>query len=60
LDDAMEFSTGDGFAKGMLAGGAPEAQAAATTALREAFEGHLTDEGLRLGAAVFVVQASQS
>ncbi|MCU1587025.1 MAG: hypothetical protein JWN31_518 [Frankiales bacterium] len=60
LDDAMEFSTGDGFAKGMLAGGTPEAQAAATTALRQAFEAQLTDEGVRLGAAVFVVKASRS
>lgn len=59
LDDAIAFSTGDGFAKGMLAGGTPEGQAAAVQALREAAAPSMTDEGLRLGAAVFVLQASQ-
>ena len=57
LDEAMAFSTGDGFAKGMLASATPEGREAAVQALREAAAPSMTDEGLRLGAAVFVVQA---
>lgn len=57
LDEAVAFSTGDGFAKGMLAAGQEADQKAAVLALREAYVASMTPEGLRLGAAVFVVQA---
>lgn len=60
LDEAIAFTTGDGFGKGMLAAATPEARAAAVAALREAAAPSMTEEGLRLGAAVFVVRASRS
>jgi SAM-dependent methyltransferase len=60
LEEAIAFTTSDGFAKVMLAGASPEAREAAVQELRAAAAPSMTDEGLRLGAAVFVVQASSS
>lgn len=57
LDDAMAFYEQDAFGRRMLAGAEPEQREAGLAALRDAAAARMTDEGLRLGAAVWVVTA---
>ena len=57
VDAAMEFVKGGSIGRGMLTGADPETQARALASLRDAFTAHLTDEGVRLGAAVWLVTA---
>lgn len=59
LDDAMEFYEQDAFGRRMLSDATPEQRAAGLAALREAVAPRMSDEGLRLGAAVWVVTAAR-
>jgi SAM-dependent methyltransferase len=57
LDEAMAFYAQDVFGRRMLAGGDPAQREAALAALRDAAATRMSDEGLRLGTAVWVVTA---
>jgi SAM-dependent methyltransferase len=57
LDETVEFLLATGIARAMLAEAEPEAAARAVHAARDALVAHHTDEGVRLGAATWVVSA---
>ncbi|HSZ38775.1 MAG TPA: class I SAM-dependent methyltransferase [Trebonia sp.] len=55
--DAAEYLTGMGPVRGMLADASPATRTAATAALRDVFASRATADGVRLGAAIWVVTA---
>lgn len=60
VGETVEFYAEDGFGRVLLADTTEAVRAAATASLRELVRTRSTDEGLRLGAAVWVVTARRS
>ena len=58
VDSAMEFYEQDGFGRLLLSKADPEQRAAALAALRETVAERIGPDGLRLGAAVWLVTAT--
>jgi SAM-dependent methyltransferase len=59
LDTAMAFLAGSGMTRRLLGDAAPEAQGRAVEAVREALAAFETPDGVRLGAAAWIVTASR-
>jgi hypothetical protein len=57
LDDAIEFLRTGSMGRTMLAGADADTAARAVGAVRDALAEHLTDDGVRLDAAVWCVSA---
>lgn len=57
VDQAVEFLRGTGMARAIFADAAPDAVARAVDAVREALAPYETREGVRLGAAAWLVHA---
>lgn len=58
VDDAVAYLLKTGMGRTMFTAAEPETAAAAIAAVKEALAQHLDDDGVRLGAAVWVVTAS--
>jgi len=59
LDDAVAYLSEDAFGRALLQAAEPEPRAAALVDLRAALAASVTEEGVRLGAAVWVVTAER-
>jgi SAM-dependent methyltransferase len=57
LDEAVDFLTHTGIAEGMLKDVTAEVRALAVQAARDSLEPYLTDEGVRIGGAAWIVSA---
>ncbi len=57
LDEAVEFLRAGSMGRTLLAGADPSTTARALRAVRDALAPHLTDDGVRLDAAVWCVSA---
>lgn len=56
-EDAVQFIVGDTFGRMLLSQASPEQRSAAVTALRQAYEGHVTEGEVRVKAAAWLVTA---
>lgn len=57
LDEAVAYYRDDAFGRALFAAGDDDQRVRATAALRATLEPHMTDEGLRLGSAAWLVTA---
>ena len=57
VEETVDFLLASGIARALLDGAGPEESAAAVRAVTEALAGHHDGEGVRLGAATWVVTA---
>lgn len=60
LDETTEFLLGTGIARRMFVGAAPDARARAIDAVRAALAEHYEGDGVRLGAATWLVTAGKT
>ena len=58
VDDAVQFLLSTGIARSMFEGAEPAAAAAAIAAVTELIQQHATEDGVRLGAATWIVTAT--
>lgn len=59
VDDAVTYFREDAFGRALLQSAEPHAREAALEALRNMFAEHLTDEGVRMGSAAWIVTAQR-
>ena len=60
VDDAVEFLSHTGMGQALLGEAAPDVRERVIVAVRQSLLPHATDEGVRLGAAAWVVTARRS